>query len=197
MTQGGRIQHVLAFLRRRHAPEHVADILDETQIEHPVRLVHHRHLEIAQAEHFLLEIVDKPTGRADENVATGLDRVALLGVIHPAVRQGELEPRTLSEQHGILVNLDGKLPGGGDDECQRIVLAPVLRDGPGQKPLHGRQQERRGLARARLRLAGHVAAFERHGQRGGLDRRTVREACRGHAALERIGQFEARESGVG
>ena len=58
----------LALVGRRQAPQDVADIRDEAEIEHAVGFIEHQHLRVAQVEHVLLEVVDQAAGRADEHV---------------------------------------------------------------------------------------------------------------------------------
>ena len=52
----------------RQAPQHVPDVLVEAEIEHPVGLVEHEHLDTAQAEDALLIEIDDPAGSADQDV---------------------------------------------------------------------------------------------------------------------------------
>ena len=68
MRKRGREQHVQAPVMLRQAPQHVANVLDEAEIEHAVRFVEHEHLNAAQAEHALLVEIDEASRRADQNV---------------------------------------------------------------------------------------------------------------------------------
>ena len=61
-----------------------------------------------------------------------------------------------------------------DDDGARRVDRAVRRAGVRQQAIEQRDEERRGLAGAGLRLAGHVVAGERHRQRLRLNR-----ACSG------------------
>jgi hypothetical protein len=84
----------------------------------------------------------------------------LLFVVNAAVCQPELQAAVLSEQHGILVNLDGQFPGWRQYQCSWLPLRPgifVL-----QKSLKNCQQKGGGLAGAGLCLSGHVLAGKRH-----------------------------------
>ena len=57
----------------RQAPQNEADILDESQIEHTIGFIHDRHLDVAQIEHMLLEVVDDAAGRADQHIDAFLE----------------------------------------------------------------------------------------------------------------------------
>jgi hypothetical protein len=87
--EGRGEQHRQALLRRRHASEQVADIGDEAEIEHAVRLVEHRRLELLEVEDALFEVIDQAPGRADEHVAAGRDVFALALVVRAAIRQSQ------------------------------------------------------------------------------------------------------------
>ena len=56
VTQRGGEQQVQALVERRQPAQDEADVLDEAEVEHAVRFVEHEHLDVAQAEHVLLEI---------------------------------------------------------------------------------------------------------------------------------------------
>ncbi|MCG3201163.1 MAG: hypothetical protein NFCOHLIN_01028 [Gammaproteobacteria bacterium] len=194
--QGRREQHRQPPLRGRHAPEQEPDVLDEAQIEHAIRLVQHHHLDGAQVEDMLLEIVNDASGRADQNFHTRLQLGALLVVVHAAIDQRHLQARELPEHLRILVDLDGELARGGQHDGAGLIGFALLEGGFLHQALHQRQQECRGLARAGLRLAGDILAGQRQGQRPGLDRCAADEPRRLHA-LQQLGmQPQSVEYGV-
>ena len=81
MRQRRREQHVEALVGWRQAPQQVADVLDEAEVEHAVGFVENRHLDLVELEHALLEVVDDAARRADQDVDAVLDRLALLLVV--------------------------------------------------------------------------------------------------------------------
>ena len=131
---------------------------------------------MAQIEHMLLEIVDDAPGRADQDIDAFLEHAPLFLVIHAAEHDRELEPRVFRDALGIGVDLHRELPGRRDDDGAGSVYRPIRRAGIGQQPVEERDQKRRGLPGAGLRLAGHVLALEGERQGLRLDRRAAGEA---------------------
>ncbi len=76
------------LVRRRQAPQDVADVGDEAEIEHAIRLVQHQHLRVAHVEDMLFEVVDQAARRADQHVDAVLELPALLVVVHAAEDHG-------------------------------------------------------------------------------------------------------------
>jgi len=64
-------------------------------------LIHDRHLDVAQIEHMLLEVVDDAAGRADQDVDAFFENAALLFIIHAAEHDGELETGVLADAERI------------------------------------------------------------------------------------------------
>jgi hypothetical protein len=64
----------------------------------------------------LLEIVDDPSGRADQDVDAGFDMPPLLVVVDAPIGQPEGEPGVLAQDLGIAVDLQCKLTGGRQDQ---------------------------------------------------------------------------------
>ncbi len=195
--EGGREQQVQAALGIGQAAQQEADVLDEAEVEHAVGLVEHHDLGVAQVEHVLLEIVDDPARRADQDVHARLQRAALLVVVHAAESEAEREPGVLAEQFRILVDLDRELAGRREHQRARRGDRPVRRRRVAQQVREQRDQEGRGLAGAGLRLARDVEAGERARQRLRLDRRASFEAGIGYSAGDGLGQVQAGEGEVG
>ena len=91
-------QHGLAAVRRRQASQDEADVGDEAEIEHAIRLVQHQHLRMAHVENMLFEIVDQPAGRADQDVDAVLELATLLVVVHAAEDHGLFESSVATER---------------------------------------------------------------------------------------------------
>ncbi|MFO1426340.1 MAG: hypothetical protein U1F11_05090 [Steroidobacteraceae bacterium] len=87
-----REQHRLAVLRRRQAAQDVADVGDEAEVEHAVRLVERRDLGVAQVEHVLLVVVDDAARRADQHVDPVLELAALLVIVDAASTTASRRP---------------------------------------------------------------------------------------------------------
>jgi hypothetical protein len=162
----------LALLGPRQAAQDEADVGDEPQIEHAIGFIEHQHLRVAQIEHVLLEIVDDAARCADQHVDAFGDDLALFLVIGAAKYHGELEPGVLSEYRRVLVNLYREFASRCHHQRADRGCVSSRRRRPGQQALKQRHQESRGLARAGLRLAGHIAPLQRYRQGLCLDRRT-------------------------
>ncbi len=197
LVQRGREHQVQPLVGGRQPAEDIADILDETEVEHPVRFVEYDDLDISQVVDALLVVIDEAAGRADQYVDALGEQVALLVIIGAAVDDQHLEIGALTQYLRVGVDLDRQFARRRDDQCQRArdLARPCLRTL--QQPVHRRQQERRGLARAGLGLAGDVVAREGQGQRAGLDWRAELEAGSAHACLQRLGQIEVRKGNFG
>ena len=107
----------------RQTAQNEANVLDESQIEHAIRFIHDRHLDMLEVEHMLLEIVDDAPRRSDEHVDALFEDAPLLVVIHSAEYDGELEAGVFAEAFGIRVNLHGEFARRRDDDRSRRVDA--------------------------------------------------------------------------
>ena len=133
-------------------PAHVGQ---EAHVEHAVGLVEHEHLDLAQARVPLVDEVDEAAGRGHEDVGPAAKR-GLLGLhAHTADHRGALVAGAARDRGADVLDLLGKLAGGGHDEHERAVAAL----GVGQAAHRG-QQERGGLAGAGLGGGKKVAALE-------------------------------------
>ena len=85
VRQGGGKQHGLPLFRVRQAPQQIADVGDEAEIEHAVGFIQHQHLRMAHVEDVLLEVVDEASRCADEHIDAFFELPALLLVVDAAV----------------------------------------------------------------------------------------------------------------
>ena len=180
-------QHVQAVFGGGQAAQQVADVLDEAEVEHAVRLVEDHDLHVAQVEDVLLVEIDGAARRADQDVHAPGERVALLVVVHAAEREAEREPRVLAQDLGIAMDLDRELAGRREHQRPQRRARLVGRCRVAQQVREDRDQERGGLAGARLRLSRDIEPRERPGQCRGLDRRAAFETGVGDAAGDRFG----------
>ena len=177
----------------RQTPQNEADVLDEPQIEHAVRLIQDRHLNVAQFEHMLLEVVDDAPGCADEHVDALFQDAPLLLVIDPAEDDGEFETGVFGDDLRIRVNLHREFSRRRDDDGARRVDGPIGRPRIRQQTVEEGDQKRRRLAGAGLRLTRHVVACERQGQGLRLNRGATGETEFGDTPLYGFGDMERIE----
>ncbi len=118
LRQGGREQHGQALLRARQAPQDVADVRDEAQVEHAVRLVEDGHLNVPQVEDPLLEEIDDPAGGTDQHVDALLEVPALFLIVRAAEGQAQGQAGVLAQRFGIAVDLHRQLARRRNDNSR-------------------------------------------------------------------------------
>ena len=205
------------------APEQVADVADEAEVEHPVRLVENEHLHGAQVVEPLPVVVDEAPGGPDEDVEPLLDHAPLPVVAGAPVDDPHGEPGMAADGHRVLVDLDGELAGGSDD----VDSGPARRSAPAasgrgvrgglpsrlvrrsasarhfggrsaaQDPVHGRDEKGRGLAGPGPCLSRNVAAGEGERKGLGLDRGAAFESRFLHPLEKRRNEPHVLEPCVG
>ena len=114
-------------------------------------------------------MVQEATGRRHEDVRTlaqAPDLSVHVGTAHERRRKDAPASAQLGDR---LLDLDGQLPRRGQDQAARMAVGR-----PGQ-PFDHRNHEGRGLARAGLRAAEHVAPGEPGRDGLGLDGRRLME----------------------
>ena len=188
LRQRRREQHIESLVRVGKPSEQIANILDEAQVEHAIRLVQNGDFDFVQLENALLEVVDDAPGRADKDIDAILYSTSLLFVVCAAVGQSNLEACVFAEQFGVLGNLHRQFPRRREHEGARLFFSLRVR-GRGKQLLECRDQESCRLACAGLCLARNVSGFQGYRQSAGLDGCTELEACitdaRVHAVLQR------------
>src|SRR5262245_50967219 len=97
MRECGGEQHVQTPMMLGQAAQNVANVLDEAEIEHAIRLVENQHLDPAQTEHALLVEIDDAARRAYQYVDAGCELIALLVVICAAESETESERQMFTE----------------------------------------------------------------------------------------------------
>ncbi len=139
------------------------DVLEETEVEHLVRLVEHHEARVAEHQRAALHQVEHAADRADHDLASG----AQLRLLRPDRRAAEDGHHVDALARGVraqrLGDLDAELARGREHEPLDLLEARV-------DVLDHRQPEGRGLARSRLCLADHVLALEHRRDRLLLDR---------------------------
>ena len=163
----------------------------EAHVEHLVGLVQHQETQVGNVQGALLQVVDHSSRGTHDDLGTAaqpgqLDAVRLATVD----RQDAHAADVVCERLEGVGHLQRQLTRRREHERLRVAL---VRIDLGQH----RQRERRGLARARLREADHVAAF--HKQRDGLrlDRRRLLKADALDCLDDLLGQAEGFEAILG
>ena len=189
-VEGRGEQHPLA-VAAGSASSSRRDHRQEAEVGHVVGLVEHGDLDGVEAAVALLDQVLEPAGAGDDDVdaaAQGGD----LRVLADAAEDGEG-----AQAGGLGQRLRGPRRSGWPARGSAPGSARAARLGRGGgdrggQPGEQREQERVGLAGAGAAAAEHVAAGERVGQRGGLDRGRGGDAVvgqhrrqvRGHAEVD-------------
>ncbi len=151
----------------------------------------------AQVKYPLLVEIDQAAGRADQDIDTLLEVVALLVVVDAAECEAEREARVLPEDLGVVVDLHGEFARRRNDQRTRCIRQPVYRHlASHQRGVH-RDQECGGLAGAGLGLPCDIHARECARQSLRLDGGATLESGIGDASGERVRQVEVGERYVG
>ena len=139
--------------------EDAAHVVDEAHVQHPVGLVQHEDLQPGQVDELLAVEVAQAAGGGHQDVHALFQPLHLGSLAHAAEDDGGAQGQVLAIGLKALLDLEGQLPGGGEDQgpdgaALGLAAAELLENGGG---------EGAGLAGAGLGAAQHVPA----GQRGG------------------------------
>jgi hypothetical protein len=154
-----REQQVLPLGGHGHQRHDALDVRDEAHVEHAVGFVEHEDLDLAQVDALLLDVVEEPAGRRDEDLDAGAHDRELLLDVDAAEHAGRPDARVLAVGLDRLLDLDRQLARRREDQradrvagrreaCVRVAL----------QALEDREDEGRGLAGARLGGTEHVVA---------------------------------------
>ena len=184
--QGGR-EHQGAALGRGGL-EDEGQVLVEAHVQHLVGFIQHDGLQGRQVQRPALEVVAQTTGRADDDVTSAVQRLALDLGVHAADAGDDPGPGLGVQPLQLVRNLQRQLAGRGDDQGHRRAefgeFLGLAQQGGGQG-----QAEGHGLARAGLGADQQVAAgavlVRRGVQNSRLNRRGLGVAAFGKGAVER------------
>ena len=140
--------------------------MDKAHVQHPVGLVQHEDFHPAQVQQALALEVQQAAGGGNQDIQALFDLVHLGLLSHAAEDNGGAQGQVLAVGFEALLDLEGQLPGGGEDEGADI---PGPHHHVGVEPLEDRGGEGAGLARAGLGAAQHVPALEGGGDGLALD----------------------------
>ena len=122
--------------------EDAGDVFDKAHVQHPVGLVQHYGFHLVQADGAALHVVHEPAGGGHHDLGVLFQLVDLPVDGLAAVEAGHPDPRQEGAQLAdFVLDLEGQLPGGGQDEAGDLGAFGV-------GVLHHGDTEGEGLARA-------------------------------------------------
>jgi len=174
--EGRGEQQVLPLLRQQR--EDLADVADETHVEHAVGLVQHQNFDLRQVDRPLADVVEQAARRGDQDVNAAAQLVGLRAETNAAEDHGGLERDMLAVGAYALLHLRRELARGRENQRAHRALRAAR---PGVQKLQQRQRETGGLAGAGLRAGENIAAFENDGDGLQLDGGGLGVALFGHS----------------
>ena len=167
-----REQQVLPLRGDRQQRHDPLDVGDEPHVEHAVGLVEHEHLDLAQVDALVLDVVEQPARGGDEDLDAGADDLELRLDVDAAVDDGRAQLGVPAVGLDRVLDLDRELARRGEDQrAHRVARRRRARVGERRQLLQDRQREAGGLAGAGLGAAHDVVAGENDGNGLRLDRR--------------------------
>ena len=142
----------------------------------------------------LADEVEEAAGRGGQDVDAPGHRLDLLALLHPAEDDGVAGLARALQRGELLVDLDGELAGGGEDEDAGPAAGRRVRV---RQSLQRGQREGGRLAGARLGHREDVAAGEERGDGLGLDGGGVGEARVADGGEQSVVETELVEGGLG
>ena len=146
--------------------DHLADVVDETHVEHSVGLVQNDGLDHRQIDVPLIDEVQKTTGRRDQDVHARTERLDLVVLTDAAIDGRMLQGELASVGREAVEDLHRQLTGRAEHDRTRQTALCALAGrlglshfGTGQTMEDG-QCEGAGLARAGLGTTEDITTFE-------------------------------------
>ena len=155
--------------RLRELRDYAPDVWQESHVEHAVRFVEDKALNLVEIEYSLVHQVDEPPRARDNSLRALLDVLDLPVLAHAADKTCERQLRVFGIALHVLGSLHGEFARRREDERARVADAARLPHP--HEVVQDRQHERRRLACSRLRTADQVAPVEKIGNRLFLYRR--------------------------
>ena len=174
-----REQHRLARRGRRQRLGDLADVGPEAHVHHAVGFVEHEDLELREVADVAAHVIEQPARRGDDDVDAGLERALLRFHRHAAVDGDARRPARDTRSPGPRRRSASRARAWARGSARASSAARrAVRPSRSlaNQARQDRQHVRRRLARAGLRAADDVAAGERVGQHGALNRRRLRRS---------------------
>ncbi len=153
---GGEEQRLLLL---GQPAQNALDVMNKAHVQHPVGLIQNKNFQPGQINEPLSIEVPQPSGGGDQNIHPSLEALHLGSLPHAAENDGTAQREVLAIGLKALVDLQGQLPGRGENQGAN---GPAGHRRGGQ-PLKNRGGKGAGLTGAGLGAAQHVPP----GQRGG------------------------------
>jgi hypothetical protein len=152
----GRREEQALTLRWEHGQD-PSDVVDETHVEHSIRLVEHKILGCAQIDETLLLEVQHSARRGDEDIDALSETSHLWLLIDASEDHRAAERQELPVGGKRLANLRRQLSRGRHDQCpnDRLPRRPPLGE-----VLEDWERERRRLSRPRLGASDQIPTLE-------------------------------------
>ena len=121
---GRREEQRLAFFR--HHVDDLADVVDETHIQHAVRFVEHECFHSAQINVTLVDEIEQATGSRDEDINTSTEIADLLALAHASEDDGVAEVQVAAVSDEALIDLHRKFACWTQDERAGRTTMPTI-----------------------------------------------------------------------
>ncbi len=183
---GGREEQGLTLLWQH--PDYPAHVMDEAHVEHAVGLVQDEHLKGVEPDVALIEQVEQPARRRDQDVDAARQCLDLRHLPDAAEHDGLAQARMAAIGGEAGADLGRELAGRGEDQDPAGLGAGAPRHG--RETLQDRQHEGCGLAGAGLGAADQIAALQDDRDRRHLDRGRRFILLVADGAQQRLDQLE-------
>ena len=161
LGHGGGKNQGLAFFGEQGRD--LTDVGQKALVKHLVGLVQDQDLNVVQGHDLFSEQVHESTGTGHNEFGTAANFGDLGTFSHTAEDGHTTQSGVLAQGFNVFVDLEGQLPGGGQNEN------PVLLPGPLVQPLEQGQDKGRGFSRAGLGQSQYVTALKDRRNGGILD----------------------------
>src|SRR6185437_15902575 len=110
----------------RKLREDLADIVDKTHVQHAVRFIEDKILDVPEIEQLLITKVEETAGSGYQDIRSALDPV-YLRLLRYAAKDHEVFRTGVAAISGeTFIDLDGQFPGRGEDQGANGARAPTM-----------------------------------------------------------------------
>ena len=160
----GRREHEVLTTRGEDL-EDLADVVNEAHVEHAIRFVEDKNLDIGKVDRSLTDVIEETTGRGHEDVDAATESVDLGIDPYPAEDHGRAEVQAFAVAGHTRADLGGEFACRREDEAARTLRTRAAF----RETLEHRQSEGGGFARTGLRAAHEITTLKDRGDGLRLD----------------------------